>query len=92
MFRPLAAAAAIVFACGAGAYAQTGKVTVVTSFAKDVTGPFKRAFEAALSGRRPSTLQNRNTNAGRDASSKRRAAQQPESTSCGRRRPTRSRC
>ena len=62
MFRPLAAAAAIVFACGAGAYAQTGKVTVVTSFAKDVTDPFKRAFERAYPGVNLD-VQNRNTNA-----------------------------
>ena len=42
--------------------AQTGKVTVVTSFAKDVTDPFKKAFEKAYPG---TTLevQNRNTNA-----------------------------
>jgi ABC-type Fe3+ transport system substrate-binding protein len=45
------------------AAAQTGKVTVVTSFAKDVTDPFKKAFEKAYPG---ATLevQNRNTNAG----------------------------
>src|SRR5688572_1731883 len=45
------------------ASAQTGKVTVVTSFAKDVTDPFKIAFEKANPG---TTLdvQNRNTNAG----------------------------
>ncbi|HEX2724517.1 MAG TPA: extracellular solute-binding protein, partial [Beijerinckiaceae bacterium] len=44
------------------AAAQTGKVTVVTSFAKDVTDPFKKAFEKAHPG---TTLevQNRNTNA-----------------------------
>jgi ABC-type Fe3+ transport system substrate-binding protein len=45
------------------ASAQTGKVTVSTSFAKDVTDPFKKAFEKAYPG---TTLdvQNRNTNAG----------------------------
>ena len=48
MFRPLAAAAAIVFACGAGAYAQTGKVTVVTSFSKDVTDPSRRRSRRPL--------------------------------------------
>ncbi|MBM3538966.1 MAG: ABC transporter substrate-binding protein, partial [Alphaproteobacteria bacterium] len=44
------------------AQAPSGKVTVVTSFAKDVTDPFKKAFEAAHPG---ATLevQNRNTNA-----------------------------
>jgi phosphoglycerate transport regulatory protein PgtC len=43
--------------------APTGKVTVITSFAKDVTDPFKKAFEKAYPG---TTLevQNRNTNAG----------------------------
>jgi phosphoglycerate transport regulatory protein PgtC len=41
----------------------SGKVTVITSFSKDVTDPFKRAFEKAHPG---TTLevQNRNTNAG----------------------------
>ena len=60
----LVVAAAVVGLLGAGAaQAQTGKVTVVTSFAKDVTDPFKRAFEKAYPG---ATLdvQNRNTNAG----------------------------
>ncbi len=50
--------------CGTAAFAQspTGKVTVVTSFSKDVTDPFKKAFEKAHPG---TTLevQNRNTNA-----------------------------
>lgn len=63
MWRPLAAAAAIVAALGMGsATAQTGKVTVVTSFAKDVTDPFKRAFEKAHPGV-TLDVQNRNTNA-----------------------------
>jgi ABC-type Fe3+ transport system substrate-binding protein len=45
------------------AWAQAGKVTVVTSFSKDVTDPIKKAFEKAVPG---ATLevQNRNTNAG----------------------------
>jgi ABC-type Fe3+ transport system substrate-binding protein len=45
------------------AQAPAGKVTVVTSFSKDVTDPFKKAFEKAYPG---ATLevQNRNTNAG----------------------------
>lgn len=45
------------------AQAPTGKVTVVTSFSKEVTDPFKAAFEKAFPG---TTLevQNRNTNAG----------------------------
>ncbi len=58
------AVAAAVGLLGIGAAcAQTGKVTVVTSFAKDVTDPFKKAFEKAYPG---ATLdvQNRNTNAG----------------------------
>ncbi|HEY8564605.1 MAG TPA: extracellular solute-binding protein [Beijerinckiaceae bacterium] len=51
---------------GAGsavAQAPSGKVTVITSFSKDVTDPFKKAFEKAYPG---TTLevQNRNTNAG----------------------------
>lgn len=47
----------------APALAQGGKVTVVTSFPKDVTEPVKKAFEKAHPG---TTLevQNRNTNAG----------------------------
>lgn len=57
----LAVAVSSVGAAGPAA-AQTGKVTVVTSFAKDVTDPFKKAFEKAYPG---TTLevQNRNTNA-----------------------------
>ena len=59
----LLALAAAVGLFGSPAKAQTGKVTVVTSFAKDVTDPFKKAFEKAYPG---ATLdvQNRNTNAG----------------------------
>ena len=47
----------------ASAQAPTGKVTVVTSFAKDVTDPIKKAFEAAAPGV-TLEVQNRNTNAG----------------------------
>jgi phosphoglycerate transport regulatory protein PgtC len=58
------AAALVVGLLGAPVLAQapSGKVTVVTSFAKDVTDPFKKAFEKAYPG---TTLevQNRNTNA-----------------------------
>ena len=60
----VALAATAALASGAAlAQAPTGKVTVVTSFSKDVTDPFKRAFEQAHPG---TTLevQNRNTNAG----------------------------
>jgi hypothetical protein len=35
----------------ASAQAPTGKVTVVTSFSKEVTDPFKKAFEKAVPGR-----------------------------------------
>lgn len=45
------------------AFAQSGKVTVVTSFSKDVTDPFKQAFEKAHPGV-TLDVQNRNTNAG----------------------------
>jgi ABC-type Fe3+ transport system substrate-binding protein len=63
MIRTLFAALALAVAgAAAPAAAQSGKVTVVTSFAKDVTDPFKKAFEKAYPG---TTLevQNRNTNA-----------------------------
>ena len=57
--------AVLTFAIGLAPYAQaqSGKVTVVTSFSKDVTDPIKKAFEKAVPG---ATLevQNRNTNAG----------------------------
>ena len=43
------------------AQAPSGKVTIVTSFAKDVTDPFKRAFEKAHPGL-TLDVQNRNTN------------------------------
>ena len=59
----LAAWAALAFGDIAPVWAQSGKVTVVTSFPKDVTEPIKKAFEKAVPG---ATLevQNRNTNAG----------------------------
>jgi ABC-type Fe3+ transport system substrate-binding protein len=44
-------------------YAQTGKVSVVTSYSKDLTDPIKKAFEAANPGV-TLDVQNRNTNAG----------------------------
>jgi phosphoglycerate transport regulatory protein PgtC len=47
----------------AQAQAPSGKVTVLTSFSKDVTDPFKKAFEAAHPGT-TIEIQNRNTNAG----------------------------
>jgi phosphoglycerate transport regulatory protein PgtC len=62
MLRAIVVALGLVFAATA-AFAQGGKVTVVTSFSKDVTDPIKKAFEKAVPG---TTLevQNRNTNAG----------------------------
>jgi phosphoglycerate transport regulatory protein PgtC len=45
------------------AQAPSGKVTVLTSFSKDVTDPFKKAFETAYPGT-SLEIQNRNTNAG----------------------------
>jgi ABC-type Fe3+ transport system substrate-binding protein len=45
------------------AQAPSGKVTVVTSYSKDVTDPVKKAFEAATPGV-TLEVQNRNTNAG----------------------------
>jgi phosphoglycerate transport regulatory protein PgtC len=66
MRYPVALLAALSFAWFAGpatAQAPTGKVTVVTSFSKDVTDPFKKAFEKAAPGL-TLEVQNRNTNAG----------------------------
>ena len=61
MTRSIVLALAMLLAAGS-ALAQ-GKVTVVTSFSKEVTDPLKKAFEKAVPG---TTLevQNRNTNAG----------------------------
>lgn len=62
----LAAAAVAVSATIASpslAQAPTGKVTIVTSFSKDVTDPYKKAFETAFPGV-TLEVQNRNTNAG----------------------------
>jgi phosphoglycerate transport regulatory protein PgtC len=55
----------IAFALAAPAMAQapTGKITIMTSFSKDITDPFKKAFEAANPGTTVE-IQNRNTNAG----------------------------
>ena len=61
-FLMLSLCAALV-STAALALAPTGKVTVVTSFAKDVTDPVKKAFEAATPGV-TLEVQNRNTNAG----------------------------
>jgi phosphoglycerate transport regulatory protein PgtC len=51
------------FTLGNPVLAQQGKVTVVTSFSKDVTDPIKKAFEKANPGL-TLEVQNRNTNAG----------------------------
>lgn len=51
------------FSGAAMAQAPTGKVTVITSFSKEVTDPFKAAFEKAYPGT-TLEIQNRNTNAG----------------------------
>lgn len=48
---------------GASAQTPTGKITILTSFSKDVTDPYKKAFEAAHAGLTVE-IQNRNTNAG----------------------------
>ncbi|MFH5925898.1 ABC transporter substrate-binding protein [Roseomonas xinghualingensis] len=61
--RALGALAAASVAGAARAQGVSGKVTVVTSFSNDVTGPFKRAFEAAHPGT-TLDIQNRNTTAG----------------------------
>ncbi len=65
MLRTLAASAllgALALFGSAHAQAPAGKVSIVTSFAKDVTDPFKRAFEKAYPGV-TLDVQNRNTNA-----------------------------
>jgi ABC-type Fe3+ transport system substrate-binding protein len=59
----IAAALALAAAVPVQAQAPSGKVTVVTSFSKDVTEPVKKAFEAAFPGL-TLEVQNRNTNAG----------------------------
>lgn len=66
MIRSAALAATLAlasFAAAPAALAQSGKVTVVTSFSKDVTDPIKAAFEKANPGI-SLDVQNRNTNAG----------------------------
>lgn len=65
MLRHSVAAAALIGAAlfAGAAFAQSGKVTVVTSFSKDITDPFKQAFEKAHPGV-TLDVQNRNTNAG----------------------------
>ncbi|WP_108462700.1 ABC transporter substrate-binding protein [Devosia naphthalenivorans] len=59
----IVALSAALLLSGTAAFAQQGTVTVVTSFSKDVTDPFKAAFEAAYPG---TTLevQNKSTSSG----------------------------
>jgi phosphoglycerate transport regulatory protein PgtC len=61
--RMLAVAAALLVPAVAGAQTPAGKVSVVTSYSKDLTDPIKKAFEAAIPGV-TLDVQNRNTNAG----------------------------
>lgn len=56
-------AAVTCLAVPAVAQAPSGKITIITSFSKDVTDPFKKAFEAAHPGTQLE-IQNRNTVAG----------------------------
>ena len=80
----------LVLAGSAQAQQVTGRVNVITSFAKDVTDPFKSAFEKKYPGV-TIEMQNRNTNAG-VKHPRGDERQQPDRTSSGRPRPTRSRC
>ena len=61
--RPFLLAAALSFAASS-ALAQTleNRLTIVTSFSKDVTEPFSQAFQKKYPGTRVE-VQNRNTNA-----------------------------
>lgn len=63
MLKAITAALALTAVTIAGAHAQGGKVTVVTSFSKDVTDPVKAKFEAANPGY-TLDVQNRATSAG----------------------------
>lgn len=75
--RPLLFATAIIALATSAGVAQTpaGKVTIVTSFSKDVTDPIKKAFEKATPGV-TLEVQNRNTNAGVKALEETRANNQ----------------
>src|SRR3954453_13417717 len=55
--------AALIASAPAVAQAPSGKISIVTSFSKDLTDPIKKAFEAATPGV-TLDVQNRNTNAG----------------------------
>jgi ABC-type Fe3+ transport system substrate-binding protein len=58
-----ATVAILLASTAAQAQAPSGKISVVTSFSKDVTDPIKKAFEAAVPGV-TLDVQNRNTNSG----------------------------
>jgi ABC-type Fe3+ transport system substrate-binding protein len=62
MSRRCILAAAIVFAAGAAAHSQAieGRLVIVTSFPKDLTGPFAQAFQKKYPGTKVE-VQNRNT-------------------------------
>lgn len=62
MFRSISAALLLVLATSTCVYAQSAKVTILTSYSKDVTDPFKAGFEAANPGM-TLDVQNKNTSA-----------------------------
>ena len=59
----LAALVSFILPVSAHAQAPTGKVSIVTSYSKDLTDPIKKAFQASMPGI-TLDVQNRNTNAG----------------------------
>jgi phosphoglycerate transport regulatory protein PgtC len=61
--RILAALAVTFIPAFANAQTSVGKISVVTSYSKDLTDPIKKAFEASVPGV-TLDVQNRNTNAG----------------------------
>jgi phosphoglycerate transport regulatory protein PgtC len=61
--RILAALAVMFIPAFANAQTSVGKISVVTSYSKDLTDPIKKAFEASAPGV-TLDVQNRNTNAG----------------------------
>lgn len=61
--RAFATVAVLIAASAANAQAPSGKISVVTSYSKDLTDPIKKAFEAAHPGV-TLDVQNRNTNSG----------------------------
>ncbi|WP_455270469.1 ABC transporter substrate-binding protein [Rhizobium herbae] len=63
MLKTIAAAMLMSAAFVGSAYADGGKVTIVTSFSKDVTDPFKAGFEAANPGF-TLDVQNKSTSSG----------------------------